>query len=152
MADVSYERASRVLWLLLGIAVAVSVVHYTDNYVNYDDYPAVPDNNPVPAPSKAVVGGAWFVFTALGALAVVLWQRRRIAAAAWALAGYSVSGLVGFGHYTAPGAFDMVWWRQAHVVVDILCGLAVIGFAVWAARNAPRLAAEDHPRQSAAAG
>jgi hypothetical protein len=51
----------------------------------------------------------------------------------------SVSGLLGFGHYTAPGAFDMVWWRQLHVVVDIVCGVAILGFALWAARNATAL-------------
>jgi hypothetical protein len=26
----------------------------------------------------------------------------------------------------------MPWWRHTHVVIDILCGIAVLGFAVWA--------------------
>jgi hypothetical protein len=86
-----------------------------------------------------VVGLSWFVFTASGALGVWLWLRHRITAAAAALTGYSVSGLIGIGHYTVPGATDMVWWRQAHVVTDIVCGVAVFGFAVWAARSAGRL-------------
>ena len=54
--------------------------------------------------------------------------------------GYAVSGLIGFGHYAAPGAFDMVWWRQAHVATDIACGIAIAAFAVWAARHASDLA------------
>jgi hypothetical protein len=29
----------------------------------------------------------------------------------------------------------MVWWRQAHVVTDICCGIAVFAFALWAARQ-----------------
>ena len=130
-----HRRATKVLLTLLGIAVAVSVVHYVDNYVNYDDYPVPDPDSAIPVPSATVIAVAWFVFTASGALGVWLWFRRRITAAAVALTGYSVSGLIGFGHYTAPGAFDMVWWRQTHVVVDILCGLAVLGFALWAASN-----------------
>ena len=140
----TYERATRVLLALLAIAVAVSVVHYVDNYVNYDDYPVPGPDSAVPAPSAALIAIAWFVFTASGAVGVWLWSRRRITAAAVALTGYSVSGLIGFGHYTAPGAWDMVWWRQAHVITDILCGIAVLGFALWAARSANR-APEPEP-------
>lgn len=126
------------LLTLLGIAFAVSVVHYVDNYVNYDDYPE-PGPDDLPAPSATVVGLAWFVFTAFGLLGVRLWFRGRATASAVALTAYSVSGLVGFAHYAVPGATDMVWWRQTHVVVDIVCGIAVLGFALWAARNATRL-------------
>ena len=135
----SYLRATRTLWWLLGIAVLVSVVHYVDNYVNYDDYPVPGPDYPVPAPSATVIAVAWFVYTGSGVLGALLWLRRRITAASVALVGYSVSGLIGFGHYTAPGAFDMVWWRQLHVVVDIVCGIAILGFALWAARNATPL-------------
>lgn len=133
----TYEQASRLLWWLLGIAVSVSVVHYLDNFVNYDAYPLAED---VPNPSATLIAVSWFVFTASGGLGVWLWLRRRIVAAAFAVTGYSVSGLVGFGHYAAPGAFDMVWWRQAHIVADICCGIAIFVFAVWAGRNADRLA------------
>lgn len=135
----SYERATRLLLALLAVAFVVSVVHYADNYVNYEDYPQ-PGPDDLPAPSATVVGLSWFVFTASGALGVWLWLRRRITTAAAALTGYSVSGLIGIGHYTVPGATDMVWWRQTHVVIDIVCGVAVFGFAIWAARAAGRLA------------
>jgi len=141
----SYERATRVMVTLLVVAVAVSVVHYTDNYVNYDDYPQ-PGSDDVPAPSRTVVGLSWFVFTASGAVGVAMWLRRRITAAAVGLTGYSVSGLIGIGHYTVPGAVDMVWWRQLHVVTDIACGVAVLVFAVWAARQAPRLTTVTPPK------
>lgn len=131
-------RASRLLVGLLATAFAVSVVHYTDNYVNYDDYPQGGD---LPAPSATLVGLSWFLFTASGALGIWMWRRGRVTAAAAFLTGYSVSGLIGLGHYAAPGATDMVWWRQAHVVADICCGIAVFCFAIWAERNAERLSA-----------
>jgi hypothetical protein len=129
-----------VLVALLGVAFLVSVVHYIDNYVNYDDYPQG-GIGPAPAPSATLVGLGWFVFTASGAVGLWLWLRGRVTAASFFITGYSVSGLIGFGHYAVPGATSMVWWRQAHVVTDICCGIAVFGFALWAARNARELEA-----------
>ena len=139
------EQATRVLLWLFGTAFAVSVVHYTDNYLNYDDYPQ-PAADALLAPSAAQVVGAWFVFTTLGVLGLWLWSRGRVVAACVALTGYSVSGLVGIGHYTVDGATDMVWWRQTHVVVDIICGLAIFGFAVWITLRGPRPSSGDVER------
>ena len=135
----SYLRATRIVCWLLGVAFLVSVVHYVDNYVNYDDYPVQPDDAALPTVTKALVAIGWFAFTALGGIGLLLWFRRHITTSAIFLTGYSVSGLIGIGHYTVPGAGDMVWWRQAHVVVDIACGAAILGFALWAARNSSEL-------------
>lgn len=135
----SYLRATRVLCWLFGAAVLVSVVHYVDNYVNYDDYPVPGPDATIPAPSAGLVAFAWFLFTAFGAVGLLLWFRRHITSAAIALTGYSLSGLIGIAHYTVPGAGDMVWWRQAHVITDIVCGAAILGFALWAARHSSEL-------------
>ena len=129
------ERGLRILRPLLLLAVAVSIVHYVDNTLNYADYPQPTSG---PAPSRAVVGASWFLFTAFGVAGYVVLTRARLAAAAACLAVYSGSGLVGLGHYTVAGATDMVWWRQAHVIADILCGIAMFGFAVWLARASRR--------------
>jgi hypothetical protein len=123
----------RILRPLLAVAIAVSIVHYLDNTINYADYPQPTSG---PAPSQALVGVSWFLFTAFGIAGYVLLSRGRDTAAALSLAVYSGSGLVGFLHYSVPGATDMVWWRQAHIVADILCGLAMIAFALWLRRPA----------------
>lgn len=135
----SYLRATRVLGWLLGFAVLVSVVHYVDNYVNYDDYPVPAADSSLPVPSAALVAFGWFLFTACGAVGLLLWFRRHITTSAIFLTGYSLSGLIGIAHYTVPGATDMLWWRQLHVVTDIACGFAVLAFALWAARNSSDL-------------
>ncbi|GAB2971072.1 hypothetical protein [Nocardioides montaniterrae] len=135
----SYLRATRVLCVLLGTALVVSVIHYVDNYVNYADFPTPDPGSSLPAPSKALVGGAWFAFTAFGVLGLVLWFRRRITLSAICLTAYSVSGLIGFGHYLVPGAFHMVWWRQVHVIADICCGAAIAAFALWSAWHSDEL-------------
>jgi hypothetical protein len=135
----TFDRATRVLLWLLGVAFVVSVIHYIDNVVNYADYP-VPISDDLPAPSALLIAAAWFVFTAAGAAGLYLWFRRSILGAAAAFASYSLSGLVGIGHYTVEGATAMPLWRQAHVVIDILCGCAILGFAVWAATRRGSLA------------
>jgi hypothetical protein len=119
------------LTVLLATAIAVSVVHYTDNYVNYSDFP----QGDGPNPSAGLVLGAWFAFTAAGIAGYVLFRREPSTLALVLLAFYSGSGLVGFGHYTVPGAFDMPAAREAHVIADILLGLAMFGFVIWAARS-----------------
>jgi hypothetical protein len=66
--------------------------------------------------------------------AYLLFARGRVLPAAICLVIYAGSGLVGLGHYTVDGATEMVWWRQAHVVADILCGIAVLALAIWLVR------------------
>jgi len=124
VAATAYEhrRAVRILSWIFAVAVVVSIVHYTDNYVNYPDYPQPRTG---PNPSGGLVLGAWFAFTAAGLAGYLLFRRRPSDLALILLAAYSGSGLVGIGHYLVPGATSMPWWRQAHVCLDIACGIAV---------------------------
>jgi hypothetical protein len=140
-------RLPRSLLLLLGIAFLVSIVHYVDNTVNYADYPSAEAGTALSAvqPSQALVGSGWFIFTAFGVLGLWLLARGRVGAAAIAIALYSGSGLVGFGHYAVPGAMDMPWWRHTHVVADIVCGVLLFGYALWMA-TAGRQALARVPR------
>ena len=123
----------RVLDVVFWTAVAVSIVHYVDNVTAYEAYPSPATG---PAPSATVIAISWFAFTAFGLAGYALFRRGRLDPASVCLAIYSVSGLVGLGHYTVEGATDMVWWRQAHIVADILCGVAVLAFVIWARRRA----------------
>lgn len=107
--------------VLLGLAV--SVVHYLDNTINYADFPS---GGPLPDPSRGLVGGSWLFFATAAVAALVALRRDRRREAALAMAVFAGSGLVGVGHYTVPGALDMPWWRHAHVLADIACGLALV--------------------------
>ena len=117
---------------LLALAVAVSVVHYADNYFNYADYPA---DGPIPDPGQTLIGLAWIFFVVFAVAGFVYLRRGDARRAAVCLAVFSGSGLVGLGHYTVPGAFDMPWWRQAHIVADIACAVALLLTAVRLARD-----------------
>ncbi len=138
-----HAGAQRTLLALLAAAFVVSVVHYADNYLNYDAYP-VPTSGP--SPSAGVVLGSWFVFTAFGLAGLAYFTRGRVLAAAACLGVYSISGLVGLAHYSVPGATGMPWWRQAHIAADIACGVAVLGFAFWSVRRLRSQSDEVSPR------
>jgi hypothetical protein len=131
MSFYDHRRAVRILSVIFSIAVVVSVVHYTDNWVNYHDYPQ-PDTLRTAPP--ALVPGFWVAFTAAGLAGCLLFRRGASTLALVLLAVYSGSGLVGIGHYTVPGATSMPWWRQAHVCFDIASGIAMFSFVMWAAR------------------
>ena len=130
------ERELRLLTWLLAVAIAVSVVHYADNFFNYEDFP----HGSGPEPSSGLVLAAWFILTPLGIAGWVFFRRGDVATAGLLLMAYSFSGLVGLGHYTAGGMTDEPVWRQAHVVADILLGMAMFGFglrALLSARGQP---------------
>jgi hypothetical protein len=137
-----HRRALSILTCVLLLAVAVSVVHYTDNYVNYEDFP---QSDTIPNPSATTVLVAWFVFTAFGLAGYLLFRRRRYPPALVCLGVYSGSGLVGIGHYLTEGMTDAVWWRQAHVVADIALGACVLAFCLWAAFNLPMTSGDPGP-------
>ena len=145
MSVYDHRRAVRALGWIFAVAVVVSIVHYTDNYVNYHDYP---QSSTLPNPSAALVLGAWFGFTAAGLAGYLLFRRRASDLALVLLAAYSGSGLIGIGHYLVPGATSMPWWRQAHVCLDIASGIAVFSFTLWAARARRHSPVPLAPRQA----
>lgn len=123
--------------MILLTAAAVSIVHYADNYLNYEDFP---QTDAIPAPSATLVGLSWFGFTAFGIAGYVQFRRRHYRIASLCLGFYAGSGLVGFGHYLSADMTEAVWWRQTHVVADIVLGVAILTFAVW---TATRMQDED---------
>jgi hypothetical protein len=132
--DAKVESARRILPVLFWTAVVVSIVHYTDNFANYSDYP----HGTGPEPSAGVVLGAWFVLTPFGLAGWWLYMHGQIRTGAMLLIVYSTSGLVGIGHYTVAGMTDEPAWRQAHVVADVLLGAGVFTFALWSIVALPR--------------
>ena len=113
----------------------VSIVHYTDNYANYSDYP----HGSGPEPSAAVILGAWFVFTPIGLAGYLLYRHGQVRAGSLCLLAYSGSGLVGIGHYVlVSGMTAQPVWRQAHVIADILLGASIFAFALWSILALPK--------------
>jgi hypothetical protein len=132
--DAKLQTARRILPVIFWAAVVVSIVHYADNFANYDDYP----HGNGPEPSAGVVLAAWFVLTPFGLAGYWQYMRGQLRAGAMLLIVYSTSGLVGIGHYTVAGMTDEPAWRQAHVVADILLGAGIFAFALWSIIALPK--------------
>ncbi|HVI34899.1 MAG TPA: hypothetical protein VM684_01585, partial [Gaiellales bacterium] len=74
----------------------------------------------------------------------LLYRRGDIRRGSLLLLVYSGSGIVGIGHYAlVSGMTEQPAWRQAHVIADILCGVAVASFALWSILTLPRSARSD---------
>jgi hypothetical protein len=124
------DRPRAVLAILL-VAGTASVFHYVDNYVRFEQYPQ-PEPKLI---TQGLVWQGWLIFTAFGVAGYLLYLRGGRAAAGACLAVYSVSGLIGWLHYTGGpiSAFDA--FQHANIVIDGLAGIAVLVLAVAVARS-----------------
>jgi hypothetical protein len=140
---------TRLLQVLLLVAVAESFVHYLDNTLRYDDY-TVEDPSILGGLVKQwVVPIGWVLFT----VAAVLGYRRFREgdwpkAAAW-IGAYSASGLVSVLHYTDISIDDLSAFQNTFVFADVVLGVLVLAFAVWTALGPPERA--PSPTRSLAA-
>jgi hypothetical protein len=133
--EAKLQTARRILPVVFWTAVVVSIVHYTDNFANYTDYPH--GNGPEPSAWEVLI--AWFVFTPIGLAGYTLYRRGQIRRGAMLLMAYSGSGLVGIGHYAlVSGMTAQPAWRQAHVIADILLGACMFAFALWSILSLPK--------------
>jgi hypothetical protein len=131
-------RGARLLTVLLCLAIPLSLIHYTDNYVSFDLYPA--GELAGIEVTRDSIWISWLLFTAGGLLGWWLYVRGQVLAACAALAFYSISGLISIGHYAEPGMSELAWWRHVSIWIDITLGTAILLFTFWAAfrlRRAP---------------
>jgi hypothetical protein len=122
-------RPLRVLQVVLGAAIVSSVFHYTDNWLRYDQYP----QDEPKLITQPMVPISWVLFTVVGIWGYVQFRNGRWRPAAYALAVYSISGLISPIHYTADAplsAYD--GFQHTFIITDGLAGAAVFAFAVWA--------------------
>ena len=114
---------------LLTVAIPLSLVHYTDNAVNFDAYPqgsvAGVDI------TQTVVWSSWIVFAVAGIVGYRLYKAGN-QLGLLLIAVFSGSGLVSLGHYSVPGMSQVAVWRHVFIWVDILWGAAIFGFTLWA--------------------
>lgn len=134
------ERFTKVLTGVLVAAVLVSIVHYVDNTVRYDQFVSDDPNLVSRLIARPLVPLAWVAFTAVLVWAVVQYRARRYDRAALGFAAYSGSGLVGLLHFTDVSPSDFDAFQLTHIIVDIALGLAVLACAAWLVVKAPRSA------------
>lgn len=132
------DRATTVLRALLALAVTVSVLHYGDMTLRFDDYVAPDPSFPGSLVTHWLVPVSWVVFTAVGLLGYLRFRAGRWPIAAALIGAYSAQGLVDVGHYQDLSPADLSAFQNTTIVGGVVVGVAVLGFAIWTAWVLPR--------------
>jgi len=124
------ERSVNWLRVILVATVLSSIVHYTDNYIRFDEYP----QDEPKLISQPLVAIGWASFTVLAVAGYVLYRRGQWRRAALCLAIYSLSGLISPLHYLSGAWSEFDALQHTFILADAACGAAVLAFAAWAVR------------------
>ena len=113
------------LFRVLLAGILLTVVHYTDNYLYFDEYPG---------PSSLrrwQIYTAWIVLTAVGVAGYRLYKSGHVAPAYVCLVVYSYTGTSSLGHYLYGSLSEFSAKQHVFILVDGLTGLAVLAFVGW---------------------
>jgi hypothetical protein len=107
-------------------ALLLSVVHYIDNTVRFDDYTGGKKG----FVTQAMIPISWLLFTAAGVAGYRFLKQGNRGLGGSLLGVYSVSGLIGVLHYTTVSPGDFSAFQNTFIGLDFLAGLAVLVVAV----------------------
>jgi hypothetical protein len=127
------DTATRVLQVLLAVAIVESLVHYADNTLRYDDYTADDPSLIGSLVTRWVIPVSWVLFTVAAVFGYRQFRRGNWAKAAAWLGAYSVSGLISVLHYVDISLSDLSAFQNTFVFLDVALGMAILGFALWVA-------------------
>ena len=116
---------------VVAATVVLTLIHFTDNVVSIDSYPA-----PSWQPDwfKWVVAASWPLFTAVGIAGYRAYRDGRFKRANAFLLLYSYTGLVSLGHFLYGGPGDLTTRGLVSVIIDVIMGTIVLGLAIWSIR------------------
>lgn len=109
-------------------ALLLSVVHYIDNTVRFEDYTGGKTSDGFI--TRPMIPLSWVLFTAAGIAGYRYLKQGNRTLGGSLLAVYSVSGLIGIGHYTTVSPSDFNAFQNTFIGLDFLAGLAVFIMAV----------------------
>lgn len=116
---------NRILLAILGISIAITSLHYTDNALFVDMYPE---------PNWITTSGVfitWGIMTVIALISYWLYLQKNYWLSYLALVIYSITGLSSPTHYfygTMP-EFSL----KMHFLIwsDFIVGLLIVGFIMW---------------------
>jgi len=126
-------------------ALLLSVVHYIDNTVRFDDYTGGKDG----FVTRGMIPISWVLFTIAGIAGYRALLQGNRGLGASLLGVYSVSGLIGILHYTTVSPTDFSAFQNTFIGLDFLAGLAVFVMAVRLAVSRPPTTTDRSPVGSA---
>lgn len=119
------EHTHRLLFLLLAVYAAASLVHFVHNAEFLGDYPGLPDWW-----SRGGVYLAWVAMTAVGAVGALLVHRARALIGLMLLAVYAALGLDSLGHYVVAPLSAHTVMMNATILLEVgAAGLVLLEVA-----------------------
>jgi hypothetical protein len=117
-----HRSPNRLLFLLLALYAAASLIHFVHNAEFLSDYPGLP-----PSWSRAGVYLAWLAMTAVGAVGALLVSRAHVVKGLLLLAIYSALGLDSLGHYVmAPPSAHTTMMNTTILFEVVAAGLVLL--------------------------
>jgi len=116
-------------------ALLLSVVHYIDNTVRFEDYTGGQASDGFI--TRPMIPFSWVLFTAAGVAGYRALKQGNRALGGSLLAVFSVSGLIGIFHYTTVSPGDFSAFQNTFIGLDFLAGLAVFVRAAKVATTRP---------------
>ena len=119
------RRHVDVLFRVLLAGVVLTTVHYTDNYLYFDEYPQPGSLQ------RWHVWAGWLLLTAVGVAGYRLYASGRALPGYVCLVVYSYTGLSSLGHYLYGTLGEFSAKQHFFILVDGVAGASVIAFVVW---------------------
>jgi hypothetical protein len=115
------------LLVLLTINLASTILHYTDNFIYFDRYPAPNWMN------MHHVYLAWLILTPFAAIGYFLYKKHKYWLAYLCLFIYSNAGAASMGHYFYGSISDISLKMNVSIGIDVIAGIALDLFLFWSA-------------------
>ena len=116
-------------WLLglLILNVVSTILHYTDNFISFDSYPAPNWMNP------NHVYLAWILLIPFAIVGYVLYKKQNYWLAYFCLFIYSNAGAGSMGHYFYGSMRNMSLIMNTSIILDVVAGISLDLFLFWSA-------------------
>ncbi|NJM68840.1 MAG: hypothetical protein HC862_00715 [Scytonema sp. RU_4_4] len=120
------ENHQRQTWLLLLLAINIfaSILHYTDNFLFFKNYPGLGTN-------PHVVYIAWLILTPFGLAGYRQYRKGNFWTAYLCLCIYSMTSIGGLAHYLFASMWSFSWKMNALIWFEALAGITLLSFTIY---------------------
>lgn len=118
-------KTHNLLKIFLTVSVISTAIHFTDNYLYFEQYPQPEWITPFG------IIRSWLIWTAFGFVGNWLYANQRFWLAYVCLFVYATCGLSSLAHYFYGALHEFSPKMHLLIWADGLAGLLILGFTVW---------------------
>ena len=113
------------LLILLIINIVITAFHYTDNFINFSDYPAPEWMTP------QSIYQSWIILTIIGITGYIFYCKNNLWLAYTCLSIYSLTGMFSPGHYVFKTTENFSLKMHIFIWLDFIAGISMVSFIIW---------------------